>query len=218
MTVLNECGDEQKEEDEGEAAATPTANVLAAGTVTLPGQLEQEHDDSGGGRRGSGGPEDPLEQEIKEAFRLIDTNGDGGIDTAELQVAIRALGTPIIDAEAEKMVQDIDPDCDGYIGEKDFVAVMEEKIRIRDWPRSEAEIRKAFQLLDTAGKVQEQSASGLLTIDKLKCVAHDLDGDKEGRDKVTDEELEAMIKEASTDGGDEIDEEEFVRAMKTSLY
>jgi Ca2+-binding EF-hand superfamily protein len=61
--------------------------------------------------------------EIREAFDLFDADGGGTIDTAELKVAIRALGMEPTDEEVAKMIADVDVDASGTIDFEEFFKV-----------------------------------------------------------------------------------------------
>lgn len=64
----------------------------------------------GGGRikgNSSGSPlSDEQRAEIKEAFGLFDTEGEGSIDVKELKVAMRALGFEPSKQEVQKLLQE----------------------------------------------------------------------------------------------------------------
>jgi len=46
--------------------------------------------------------------DIREAFNLFDTEGNGSIDTKDLKVAMRALGFEPRKEDIKKMVQEVD--------------------------------------------------------------------------------------------------------------
>ena len=45
--------------------------------------------------------------EVKEAFDLFDTNGNGNIDVKDLEVALRALGFEPLKEDIKKLVSDL---------------------------------------------------------------------------------------------------------------
>ncbi|KAK7063568.1 EF-hand [Favolaschia claudopus] len=113
---------------------------------------------------------DEQKQEIKEAFELFDTDGDGAVDYHELKVAMRALG---FDMKKRK----------GLMNFEDFAKIMSERILARD-PMDE--IRRAFQLFD-------DDNTGKISLRNLRRVA------KEIGDRLEDDELQAMIEEFDLD-------------------
>ncbi|XP_068438016.1 uncharacterized protein cetn4 [Clinocottus analis] len=142
-------------------------------------------------------------QEIKEAFDLFDTDGNGTIDVKELKVAMRALGFEPKKEEIRKMIVDFDKEVSGTIGFIDFLSMMTSKMSEKD---STEEIMKAFRLFDDDG-------TGKISFKNLKRVA------KELGENLTDDELKEMIDEADRDGDGEVNEQEFLRIMKkTNLY
>lgn len=142
-------------------------------------------------------------KDIKEAFDLFDTEGNGFIETKELKVAIRALGFEPKKEEIKKMIAEIDKESTGKLSYEDFLQLMTIKMAEKD---TKEEILKAFRLFD-------DDDSGKISFKNLKRVA------KELGENLTDEELREMIEEADLDGDGEVNQDEFLRVMKkTSLY
>lgn len=67
-------------------------------------------------------------EEIKEAFRLFDTDGTGTIDVRELKAAMRALGFQVKKAEIRQMVADLDKDENSAIDLDEFIEMMTGKM------------------------------------------------------------------------------------------
>ncbi|TDH74183.1 hypothetical protein CCR75_003046 [Bremia lactucae] len=143
------------------------------------------------------------QQEIREAFDLFDTDGNGTIDAKELKVAMRALGCEPKKEEITQMVSDANKDGTGTIDFSEFLELMTSKMSEQD---SREEILKAFRLFD-------DDQTGKISFGNLKRVA------KELGENLTDEELQEMIDEADRDGDGEISADEFLRIMtRASLY
>lgn len=142
-------------------------------------------------------------QEIKEAFDLFDTEGQGRIDAKELKVAMSAMGFQPKKDEIRKILADYDPQGTGTIEYQDFLDLMTLKIQERD---PIEEMKQAFRLfLDDDGEK--------ITLRHLKRVA------KELGENMTEEELQEMLEEADRDGDGEISEDDFIRIMsKTNLF
>ena len=55
------------------------------------------------------------EEEIKEAFKVFDKDGNGFIGAAELRHVMTNLGEKLTDEEVDEMVREADIDKDGQI-------------------------------------------------------------------------------------------------------
>lgn len=53
--------------------------------------------------------------ELREAFKAFDRNGDDIIDAAELRLVMSKLGEQLTDAEIDEMIQTADRDGDGQV-------------------------------------------------------------------------------------------------------
>jgi len=160
--------------------------------VRKPGARRTRHDIS-----------EEQKEEIKEAFDLFDSEKTGKIDYHELKVAMRALGFDVKKADVLELMRTYDRHQTGYIGYDEFREILTERIANQD---PIEEISKAFKLFDDDG-------SGKITFRNLKRIARELG------EKLTDEELQAMIDEFDKDQDGEINENEFINIMKqTALY
>lgn len=55
------------------------------------------------------------EEELREAFRVFDRNGDGFISASELRHVMTNLGEKLTDEEVEDMIKEADLDGDGLV-------------------------------------------------------------------------------------------------------
>lgn len=138
--------------------------------------------------------------EFKEAFSLFDKDGDGTITTKELGTVMRSLGQNPTEAELQDMINEVDVDGNGTIDFPEFLTMMARKMKDTD---SEDEIREAFKVFD-------KDANGLISATELRHVMTNLG------EKLTDEEVDEMIREADVDGDGQINYEEFVKMMMSS--
>lgn len=138
--------------------------------------------------------------EFREAFALFDKDGDGVITTKELGTVMRALGQNPTEAELKDMIAEVDIDNNGTIDFPEFLAMMTKKARTMD---TEEEIREAFKVFDRDG-------NGFITAAELRHVMTTLG------EKLTNEEVDAMIREADVDGDGQINYDEFVALMTSS--
>jgi len=64
------------------------------------------------------------DDEIREAFRVFDKNGDGFISAAELRHVMTHLGEKLTEDEVDEMIREADLDNDGQIDWNEFVRMM----------------------------------------------------------------------------------------------
>ncbi|CAG8550543.1 2710_t:CDS:2 [Paraglomus occultum] len=137
--------------------------------------------------------------EFKEAFALFDKDNDGTITTKELGTVMRSLGQNPTETELQDMINEVDADGNGTIDFPEFLTMMARKMKDTD---SEEEIREAFKVFDKDG-------NGFISAAELRHVMTNLG------EKLTDEEVDEMIREADVDGDGQINYEEFVKMMMT---
>ncbi|KAL7412519.1 hypothetical protein BDY24DRAFT_341722, partial [Mrakia frigida] len=135
--------------------------------------------------------------EFKEAFSLFDKDGDGTITTKELGTVMRSLGQNPTEAELTDMVNEVDADGNGKIDFAEFLTMMSRKMRDVD---SEEEIKEAFKVFDKDG-------NGFISAAELRHVMTNLG------EKLTQSEVDEMIREADVDGDGQINYAEFVKMM-----
>ncbi|KAK7605593.1 hypothetical protein V9T40_007451 [Parthenolecanium corni] len=131
--------------------------------------------------------------EFKEAFSLFDKDGDGTITTKELGTVMRSLGQNPTEAELQDMINEVDADGNGTIDFPEFLTMMARKMKDTD---SEEEIREAFRVFDKDG-------NGFISAAELRHVMTNLG------EKLTDEEVDEMIREADIDGDGQVNYEDF---------
>jgi len=121
----------------------------------------------------------------------------GTITTKELGTVMRSLGQNPTEAELMDMIQEIDADGSGTIDFPEFLTMMARKMKDTD---SEEEILEAFKVFDKDG-------NGFISAAELRHIMTNLG------EKLTDEEVDEMIREADIDGDGQINYEEFVKMM-----
>lgn len=122
---------------------------------------------------------------------------EGSITTKELATVIRSLGQNPTEAEIQDMINEVDTDGNGTIDFREFLDLMAHKMKDFD---SDEELREAFKVFD-------KDQNGYISAAELRHVMINLG------EKLTEEEVEMMIKEADTDGDGQVNYEEFVRMM-----
>ncbi|XP_025801810.1 esterase CG5412-like [Panicum hallii] len=139
--------------------------------------------------------------EFKEAFSLFDKDGDGCITTKELGTVMRSLGQNPTEAELQDMINEVDADGNGTIDFPEFLNLMARKMKDTD---SEEELKEAFRVFD-------KDQNGFISAAELRHVMTNLG------EKLTDEEVDEMIREADVDGDGQINYEEFVKVMMAKI-
>ena len=67
------------------------------------------------------------EEEIREAFRVFDKDGNGFISAAELRHVMTNLGEKLTDEEVDKMIQKADSAGTGQVDYEKFLNMMTSK-------------------------------------------------------------------------------------------
>ncbi|KRZ11451.1 Calmodulin, partial [Trichinella zimbabwensis] len=135
--------------------------------------------------------------EFQEAFNLFDKDGDGKITSQELGIVMRSLGQRPTESELRDMVNEVDEDGNGTIEFDEFLQMMSRKMKDSD---SEQELKEAFQVFD-------KDKDGFISAAELHYVMTNLG------EKLTDEEVQEMIREADLDGDGLVNYNEFVKMM-----
>jgi len=65
-----------------------------------------------------------IEEELMEAFKVFDKDGNGRLEANELRHIMLTLGERLSDEEIEEMINEADSKGLGYIDYKDFVKIM----------------------------------------------------------------------------------------------
>ncbi|GAB5030856.1 centrin 3 [Nannochloropsis oceanica] len=138
-------------------------------------------------------------EEFTTSFQLFDSEGKNAIDLHELKVLMRALGFNISKQQILALVREIDPTNHGIVSFDTYLEIMTDVASRRD---PQEEMKKAFLLF--AGE------KGLINVQDLKRVCKQLG------EKMSEEELGAMVAEFDRDGDGSINEEEFLQIMKGS--
>lgn len=107
---------------------------------------------------------------------------------------MRSLGQDPSDTSLKQMIAEVDSDGNGTIDFAEFLTLMARKMKNSD---SKQEVLEAFKVFDKDG-------SGKISAEELRQVMTSLG------EKLTDKEVDEMMKEADTNGDGEIDYEEFI--------
>ena len=64
------------------------------------------------------------EEELHEAFKVFDKDGNGTISAAQLRHVMTNLGEKLTDEEVDEMIREADVDGDGEVNYEEFVKMM----------------------------------------------------------------------------------------------
>ncbi|PSR92769.1 Calmodulin-like protein [Actinidia chinensis var. chinensis] len=135
--------------------------------------------------------------EFQEVFSLFDKDGDGCITVEELATVIRSLDQNPTEEELQDMINEIDADGNGTIEFTEFLNFMANRMKETD---AEEELKEAFKVFD-------KDQNGYISATELRQVMINLG------EKLSDEEVDQMIKEADLDGDGQVNFDEFVKMM-----
>ncbi|KAL1463786.1 hypothetical protein WDU94_015499 [Cyamophila willieti] len=135
--------------------------------------------------------------EFKEAFMLFDKDEDGKVTVAELGVVMRSLGQRPTETELRDMVNEVDQDGNGTIEFNEFLQLMSKKMKGAE---GEDELKEAFKVFD-------KNNDGKISSLELRHVMTHLG------EKLSEEEVDDMIKEADLNGDGVVDYKEFVTIL-----
>lgn len=121
--------------------------------------------------------------------QLIWCQFTGQITTKELGTVMRSLGQNPSESELQDMINEVDADNNGTIDFPEFLTMMARKMKDTD---SEEEIREAFKVFD-------RDNNGFISAAELRHVMTSIG------EKLTDDEVDEMIREADQDGDGRID-------------
>ncbi|KAM7479595.1 hypothetical protein LguiA_027808 [Lonicera macranthoides] len=135
--------------------------------------------------------------EFKESFKLFDQNGDGVISSNELGSVMKSLGQNPTEDEVQFMIKEVDADHSGTINFTEFLNLMAKKMKDAGVVK---EIKEAFKVFDI-------DKSGFISAAEIKQVMSNLG------QKLSEKNVNRMIREADIDGDGQINYEEFAKMM-----
>jgi calmodulin len=136
-------------------------------------------------------------KEYKEAFEMFDRDRNGLINGKELGNVLRSLGHEPTEADLNALIEEQDSDKDGKIEFNEFLQIMLKYAKDTD---IEDELIEAFKIFDKEG-------NGLIPSSEFKHIMLTLG------ERLSDDEVEEMIKEADYRGEGFINYHEFVKIL-----
>nr|CAB3459269.1 unnamed protein product [Digitaria exilis] len=117
----------------------------------------------------------------------------------ELGTVMGSLGQSPTEEELQEMVNEVDADGSGAIDFEEFLTLLARQMREANGA-DEDELREAFRVFD-------QDQNGFISRDELRHVLQNLG------ERLSDEELAEMLREADADGDGQINYNEFAKVM-----
>ncbi|XP_060063082.1 uncharacterized protein LOC132543585 [Ylistrum balloti] len=122
---------------------------------------------------------------------MFDRDNSGRITAENLTLVMQTLGQNPTQEEVEDLLKDKDVDGDGMINFEDFTKMMKVKMETNE---EEAELRLAFKVFD-------RDNSGKIDFEELRLALTNIG------EKLTNDEVKEMLKDADSNGDGEIDYE-----------
>ncbi|XP_051860437.1 calmodulin [Drosophila nasuta] len=137
---------------------------------------------------------------FKEIFQLINIDADNSITYRELEDVCHAIGAHLHEAQVQSMINEADTDGNGSIEFQEFVEVLLLKMT---QPAPPDELRDAYYIFD-------KDKNGFIGTAELRSLYISLGS------KMSDEDIEDMIREADEDQDGVISLDEFINMMPQS--
>eukprot|EP00483_Globobulimina_turgida_P002450 UN02454 len=149
------------------------------------------------------GISDAEKEEFRDAFKLFDKDGDGVITVEEIYEVFQSLGFKKYNKKhIKKMVQAVDIDGNGDIDLDEFIVLLRSKQSGHQAKMTaEKELEAAFNVFDKDG-------GGSIDAKELALIMQSLG------EKLTEQDIEFMIKAVDDNNDGEIDLQEFKAMMK----
>lgn len=140
---------------------------------------------------------DELVATLRVQFDAFVIAGAEGVRTSELKQLLASVGHAVSEKESNQFVRQYSLDPRGVFNFPEFLRMVSDRCRL---DASHEEMREIFSIFDKDG-------NGSISSVELRHVMSNLG------ERLTDDEVEEMIREADTDGDGEIDFEEFVKMV-----
>ncbi|OEL16917.1 Calcium-dependent protein kinase 13 [Dichanthelium oligosanthes] len=136
-------------------------------------------------------------EDIKEMFKVMDTDNDGIVSYEELKNGITKFGSHLAESEVQMLIEAVDTNGRGALDYGEFLAVSLHLQRMAN----DEHLRRAFLFFDKDGngfiepeELQEALVEdgGADSMDVVNDILHEVDTDKDG--KISYEEFVAMMK------------------------
>lgn len=137
------------------------------------------------------------EQLLKESFDMFDKDKNGLVNAVELGNILRSLGYEIDEQEPNQLIHEFDLNEDNLIDFNEFLQIIEKRGKFKEL---EEELLEAFKIFDKEGK-------GLIPSSEFRHYMLSLG------ERMTDDDVDEMIKEADPLDSGFISYKEFVNKI-----
>jgi len=141
-------------------------------------------------------------KELREAFRLFDKNNEGKIGVDELGEVMKTMGLDPSKEELQDIIDNADKNGNRKLDFDEFASFMVKKASVDD-DRGE-EMRAAFKIFD-------KNKDGFITRSELKSAMRKIG------EKVSDKQVDGMVKEADLDKDGKVNYDEFVKVLVNKI-
>ena len=148
-------------------------------------------------------------EHIKTLFETFDNDGDGRITSMEVASALQKHHKYRSKDELEYMIRILDLDCDKTVDFSEFLK-MASLFETNNIETSDIQVRQLFRAFD-------KDKNGVLSVDEIKELWNLAPSDDETSKKLTENQMNEMIRAMDINGDGQIDYEEFVTLMSSSL-
>ncbi|CAN6470403.1 unnamed protein product [Victoria cruziana] len=96
-------------------------------------------------------------EDVKEMFRMMDTDNDGAVSHEELKAGLHKFGSQLAESEVQILMEAVDADNNGTLNYEEFIAV---SVHLQKMANDE-HLRKAFSFFDKDG-------NGFIELEELR--------------------------------------------------
>ncbi|XP_052273653.1 calmodulin-beta-like isoform X3 [Dreissena polymorpha] len=139
-------------------------------------------------------------EELSQTFKLFDRDGDGFLTARELGDAMRAMAQHPTEQEIQELIKRPEGAADEGPHLTDFDAFLHIMAKRMTVPEPDDQLLEAFRVFDKEG-------TGIISAADLRQIVTTMG------ERLTDEEVEEMIKEADDDGDGQINYQEFTQML-----
>lgn len=148
---------------------------------------------------------DEEKKEIRDAFNILDEDGDGKLSLDEMRLLLQSQFMTFTDAQANALLAELDTDKSGTIEYDEFEKyVIDNGLSKPTAEEFGSEMKEAFEMFDT-------DHNGYIDAVEFKSFMMTLG------DQMSEEQVSELMKEVDTNGDGKIDYKEFCAHMMNSM-
>ncbi|XP_076456444.1 neo-calmodulin-like isoform X2 [Babylonia areolata] len=145
-------------------------------------------------------------KDIRDAFKILDVDGDGKLSKPELETLLRGQFVVACDKDLVDLMAKMDMDSSGSVDYEEFEEFVAKNNLTKYNPEEASEeMLDAFQVFD-------KDNDGFIDLEEFRAVLTSIG------DKMTDEELKVLMQDADVNGDGKIDYKEFCTFMASGIF